>query len=324
MKNWGIFIALSFVFLSSCMKEEQPIQPHEPGELETNQVEMGIYYPDQVWFDMETGMEVARNHKTDWDLAFENNTPGWRITMNSALNARLAKTGTTDITQVTDTTGADWLWDEFSGNLDSTAMGDWRDNPEIYILKRGQDEFGKYLGTTKLLIDSVSDTHFHFRHAEISQTNWTSATIAKDSNYFFSYFSLKGTGNQVQIAPPTKDWDLLFTQYTFVFYDMIPIVPYLVTGVVLNHNQTYSRKVFDKSFESITSKDLVNYDANQRIDNIGYDWKWYDFDARLYITDPSKNYVFISQTGKAYKIHFLDWYNENGEKGTPTFEYAEL
>ena len=324
MNKWTLLFLSWVFFFASCEKDEIPIAKHPPGESKTTAVEMGNYYPDQVWYNIETNTEVARNHKTDWDLAFENTGPGWRITINSANIAYIAHTNETDVTLVKDTTGMDWKWDEFSGNLDSTAIGDWKTNQRILILNRGKDELGKSLGISKLFIDSVTDSHFYFRYTKLNSDTWNSGSVAKDANYFYSYFSLKGTGSQVQIAPPMKDWDLLFSQYTFVFYDMTPIVPYLVTGVLLNPNQPLSNKVFDKSFEDITSNDMLQPSANQRIDNIGYNWKWYDFDAGYYVTDPSRNYIFTSQSGRVFKIHFLDWYNQHGEKGTANFEYSEL
>jgi hypothetical protein len=98
----------------------------------------------------------------------------------------------------------------------------------------------------------------------------------------------------------------------------------LVTGVLFNPSKTYSTQVFDKPFEAISSSDILSPIANQRIDNIGYNWKRYDFDQGYYITDPSKNYVFRTQNDKMYKLHFLDFYSQQGEKGTISFEYSEL
>mgnify|MGYP000155923454 FL=1 len=321
---WSILSVVSVLFFASCEKDEIPVEPHPPGNVVSQQVEMGYYYPDQIWFNIETGTEVSRNHKTAWDLAFECNDPGWRVTINSANNAYIAQTEETDINAVTDTTGMDWKWDEFSGNLDSTAIGDWRSNPKIYVLDRGKDEVGKHLGVSKLMVDSVTADSFYFKFSDIQGTSWVNASISKDSNYVFSYFSLNSGGQQVTIAPPKTEWDIVFTQYTFAFYDMDPVVPYLVTGVLLNPYHAYSTKCYDQNFADITLNSTSNYSYNQRIDNIGYDWKYYDFDQGYYITLPEKNYIFRSHNGKKYKIHFLDWYNDQGQKGSPTFEFSEL
>ena len=215
-------------------------------------------------------------------------------------------------------------WDEFSGNLDSTAIGDWRTTNQIYVLNRGKDELGKALGIIKLKIDSVTASSFFFRYAGFNDTEWTSQEITKQPDYFFSYFSFKAGGNQVQIAPPITDWDIVFTQYTFVFYDMVPIVPYLVTGAILNPQNPYSAKEFTVPFADINRDFILSANFNERTDNIGYNWKYYDFDAAYYITLPEQNYIVRSQSQKMYKLHFLDWYSDQGEKGTASFEYAEL
>jgi hypothetical protein len=322
--NWFLTLFIAVLFLSSCEKDELPVPPHPPGNILTEQVEMGAYYPDQIWFDIETGTEVSRNHKNDWDLAFECNNPGWRITLNSASNAFIAPTGKIDINTVIDTVGLVWQWGASSGNLDSTAIGDWKTTPQIYVLDRGKNELGGHLGFTKLMIDSVNTDDFFFRFSDLTGNTWTSATVSKDSSYIFSYFSLKSGGQQVTIAPPKKDWDIVFTQYTHTFHDMNPPVSYLVTGVLLNPYLTYSAKCFDKEFSKITNNDILNYTFNNKQDNIGYDWKFYDFSQGYYVTLTKKNYIFKSHSGKMYKIHFLDWYNTKGEKGSPTFEYSEL
>jgi len=184
-------------------------------------------------------------------------------------------------------------------------------------------EVGKSLGMAKVIFDSVSSTHFYFRYADFNGATWKSTSITKDSNYVRSYFSFKDE-SQILVAPPKQEWDICFTQYTYIYYYMNPVVAYLVTGVTLNPTNSLSAQVFDKSFESITMDDLVKYEVKSRIDNIGFDWKYYDFDAAYYITNPKKNYIFRAQTGKMYKIHFLDWYNNQGEKGTASFEYSEL
>ena len=52
------------------------------------------------------------------------------------------------------------------------------------------------------------------------------------------------------------------------------------------------------------------------INVIGYDWKIYDFDTGFYTIDPSATYILSDTEGYFYKLRFIDFYNENGEKGS--------
>ncbi len=56
------------------------------------------------------------------------------------------------------------------------------------------------------------------------------------------------------------------------------------------------------------------------VDVIGYSWKEYNFGSSTYEVDPSKNYIIKTTEGMYYKIHFIDFYNDQGDKGTPVFE----
>ena len=324
MKNW-VLVSIAALFLfSSCEKDETPITPHTPGELQTSEIVMGTLYADQIWYNIESNTEVSRNNKTDWDLAFDCTDDGFHVLLNSANRMQVALTQDSNLSTVTDTNGIGFTWDSHTGNLDSTGIGNWKNTSNLYVIDRGRDEVGKTLGLRKIIFDSLVNQTYHFRFSDFDGTQWTQFTIEKDSNYTHSYFTFNNNGKAISIAPPKKDWDLCFTQYTYIYYYMNPMVAYLVTGVTMNRDNPFSIQVFDKSFEDINSQDILNYPSSKRVDNIGFDWKFYDFDNGYYVTLPSKNYIFRTQTGKMYKIHFLDWYNNKGEKGTPSFEYAEL
>ena len=323
MKNWIPYLAIVFLFFTSCEKDEIPVEPHTAGDVTAKKVEMGSLYADQIWYDIEQGTEVSRNPKTIWDLAFENTENGWHILLNSANRMQAALTNDTNLETISDTLGLQFSWDSHTGNLDSTGIGDWKTTSNLYVLDRGKDEIGKSLGLAKVLFDSVSSTHFYFRYADFDGKVWKNASIKKDSSYVYSYFSFTEE-SQILVSPPKQDWDICFTQYTYIYYYMNPVVAYLVTGVTLNPTNALSAQVFDKPFKNITLDDMNNYEVKSRIDNIGFDWKTYDFDAGYYITHPDKNYIFRVKSGKMYKIHFLDWYNDQGEKGTASFEFSEL
>jgi hypothetical protein len=136
--------------------------------------------------------------------------------------------------------------------------------------------------------------------------------------------SLNGTGSIVSIEPPKEEWDLIFTQFTNIFYDEDPPLPYLVTGCIINRNVVEVCQVYDKDFEAITIEDIDKCPFSKNINTIGYDWKIYDFDTGQYKVYSNQNYIIKSTEDKYYKLHFIDYYDQQGNKGTPTFEFQEL
>ena len=98
----------------------------------------------------------------------------------------------------------------------------------------------------------------------------------------------------------------------------------MVTGVLANRNGVQTAQVFDKDFAEISSEDIGSYEFSDAIDVIGYDWKYYDFSLANYTINLDQNYIIKTTEGVFYKLHFIDFYNDNGDKGTPTFEIQKL
>ncbi len=122
------------------------------------------------------------------------------------------------------------------------------------------------------------------------------------------------------VEPPKSTWDLEFTSYTHIFYS--PTQPYLVTGCLLNRYNTQAVKDSVKVFSEITFSDVSGYTLSDNINTIGYEWK--TFNSGTYTTNPDLNYIIRSQEGFYYKLHFIDFYNQNGLKGNPKWEYQQL
>jgi hypothetical protein len=57
---------------------------------------------------------------------------------------------------------------------------------------------------------------------------------------------------------------------------------------------------------------------------VGYNWKEYDLSAGEYTVFSNINYIIQDKNDKYYKLHFIDFYNNLGEKGYPKFEIQEL
>ena len=322
--NKLIFPFLLFIIFS-CKKEEIPVKKHTPGNAVINSFEMGSDYRKQAFYDLKTNTFVRQNLKTSWDLGFENGTNGSRIVLNSANAMAVARVSNINFNTITDTIGLAWHWDASSGNLDSTAIKSWWIDDYVYVINRGTDQFGNHRGFAKLKFDNVTSNTYSFKVANLDGTLEEQITIQKDNSVNLTTFSLT-TRSVEDIQPPKTDWDLMFTQYVhyFEFFLGVQDEAYLVTGILTNRSGVQVAEVFNKEFESINIDDISAVDFSSNIDIIGYDWKEFGFSTGVFIIHSDKNYIIKSTEGIYFKLHFIDFYNSQGDKGTPVFELQEL
>lgn len=318
--NKLIYIVL-LVFLFSCKKEEIPVAKHLAGDIITNSFEMGTDYKKQAFFDLNTNSFISENIKTSWDLGFESSESGSHIILNSANFMFVGKVIGSSFNSITDTTGLEWHCDDPSGNFNSTAIGDWQNDNAVYVVNRGSDHLGISRGFCKIEFQSVTAIDYTFRIANLDGSLEEQVVVNKDSNY--NYIALScDTRTSVSIEPHKESWDIQFTQYTHIFTDLDH--EYLVTGVLTNRNNVQVAQVFDKSYSDISFGDVGSYSFSSDINLIGYDWKFYDFSVGSYTINLNQNYIVKTTEGLYYKIHFIDFYNGQGDKGTPVFEIQEL
>ena len=318
----GLFLVAVILLFSSCKKGELPIPKHDSGNVITATVNMESNYKYQVYVDLKTNTVVGQNLKTAWDIAFEASPEGKHIRLNSSKAMYAYDTGETDFDAITDTSGfaSGRSWDAPSGNLDSTAIGEWEGENHVYIIDRGYNENGVAQGFRKIVFQSVNETSYQVKFAQLNGTGLTTLTIAKDDLYNFQFLSFTSSG-VVMIEPPKADWDLVFTQYIHVFYEP-ELTTYLVTGCLLNHSGT--RSVYDGAtdFSAINFSKVPGYVFSDAINTIGYDWK--EFNGTTYVVHAEKNYIIEDREGFYYKLHFIDFYNSAGVKGNPKWEYQQL
>lgn len=315
------FILLLSLIVLGCEKEEIPITPHEPGDIITNQVEMGSNYVKQLFYDLGTNSLVSENNKTDWDIAFESDVNGWHIILNSSRGGAAANTNTTDFLSVTTTDAATWSWDVPSGNLDSTAIGDYRYKGIVYIIDRGYNSNGNHTGYKKIVIDLDVDSLYKIRVADLDGTGDTLVSVVRDIGTNFTCFSFDNN-ETIYVEPEKDNWDLVFTQYLHIFQN--PLTPYLVTGVQLNRNNVSVAIDTVNKFSEITHEDVSTYNFGNELNKIGYNWKFFDFNTSTYSIIADKNFIINDTEGRVFKFHFIDFYNNNGDKGAPKFEIQEL
>lgn len=308
--------------LYSCEKAEtgipRPVQ--QPTAAVSAQVSMGSSYQYQIYYDLETNTAVSQNTKFSWDVGFEASADGYRVILNDSKSSFAYNSGTNNF-ETADTAGhiKTLLYDVSSGNLDSTAIGDWRTDKNVFFINLGKDANGLNLGYKKLQILSVSDTSYEIKMASLDGSNLVQKVIKKDSAYNFMFVTLS-TGDLISVEPPKDAWDVVFTQYTTIFYDP-EFLPYSVTGCLLNRYQTTGAKDSLTDFATIDLDFVKKATLTSAIDIVGYDWKTYN---GVYTTNPKMIYFIKNRHGIYFKLHFLDFYNQAKEKGNPSFEFQQL
>lgn len=310
------------LLLAGCMKDELPVPAKPRGDARELQVCMGFGYQEQVWMDLSSGEVLRTNVKTAWDLSFESAPEGWRIMLNGARLMTAWDIGDVDMALPMDTggMGAGRRIDAPSGHPDSTAFGDWRGTGHVHVLGLGYDAMGRHLGFRKVRPLSVGASGYTLETARLDGTEVTTITVPKDPSRSEVHFSF--ANGVVQIAPPRGEWDLVFTQYTHQFYE--PFVPYIVSGVLIDHSTMRVAQIPDADFEGVTLEDTLRFPFGSRRDIIGYRWKEYSFDTNRYIVDDRIVYIVKDAKGFFHKMHFLDFYNDMGQVGCPLFEVKPL
>lgn len=307
--------------LSSCLKDELPVPKQVRGDAMSVRTCMGPGYQEQLWLDLATGTVESSNPFTAWDLAFESSPEGWHIYLNSAKLMMALNKGAVDITQAHDTSGmgVNGRIDAPSGDADSTAIGDWRERDDVYIIDLGVNFLGQSQGRKKFRFLEATSSYFRFELADLNGSQLTTVTVPKDASRLFTCYKV-GTG-VLPIEPPRGQWDLVVSKYTHQFYE--PYMPYLVTGI-LSANGVRIAVVPNAELNEVTLNDTLTHPFSTARNAIGYDWKYYSFDTGSYIVDRTKVYIVQDMEGYFFKLHFVDFYNEQGQVGCPLFEVVPL
>ena len=319
-----LFISIILVGFTSCEKKEIPVAPHVPGDAIVTQIDMGSDYKDQIWFNLHDNEIVSRNLKAIWDLSFESTEDGWHVLLNSSKTMAVCFFEGLEINDEITIEEAVWTWDTHSGSLDSTAIGDWRGNNGVYLLDRGYDHTGTHQGFKKLKINAVDNLTFSIEYSDLDGSGYNEITLPKNTNLKFTPFSFLEDDQLPVIMPHKEQWDIVFTQYTYIYYDLEEITPYQVTGVLLNRNNVEARKMTDVDFEDVDLEYAAELFLKDRIDEIGYEWKFYNFDEGFYTVLSEQVFIIKDVEGLYYKLRFTGFYSDSGEKGYPKFEFQKL
>jgi hypothetical protein len=101
-----------------------------------------------------------------------------------------------------------------------------------------------------------------------------------------------------------------------------------VNGVLLNDSLVMAAMDSVTSFVDIDREMAETFTLSQQKDTIGYQWKKVNGDVTsgniTYSVRSDWSYIIRDDKGLLYKLRFIDFYNNQGEKGYPTIEFQRL
>ncbi len=331
------FFVLIIIGFSSCMKDLQediklPTFPIPEG-VKIGSAELGPTYLNQVFYNLATNQTVKSYTLYDFDLAFESTPGGWHILLNSSRFMHAGNSGITDFAAVTSYAGIQMNFDNSNGNLDSTAIGKWAKVTttdtvsfgHVFVIDLGVDEVANSLGYKKVIFENLDQGKYTLRFANLDGSEEFTAVIPKMPDINFIGFTFSNGGAVVVFEPPSTNYDLFIGQYTTMLYSDTEPYPYLVRGVLLNRNSTQAFLYEgEKTFKEIEFADIVGQEFSPNKDVIGHEWKSYSIEEGFYRVKPEMVFIIQNQNKNFYKLHFINYYNNEGQTGYPKFEFKKL
>ncbi len=316
-----LLTVLCLLVCIGCLPTDDPIAPY-PRTGNTTSASLGDTYAEQVFVDLATNTIVKRQAISSWHLAVSCRTSQHEMYLNDALIMGAINTGITDWAAVVKQPTSGYTLEPASGALDSLPLRDfWSDLPapgSVYVVHLGFDDAGKDLGYRKLqAIANVPEAQFRF--GTLDGKVDTVVSIPYDQRFRRYGFNAL-TRKIVEIEPEYAAWDLLLTRYTYFFRTETGDLPYAVVGALVNQPLVRAVKV-QSSYSNVSLADTIQTPLQTVRDAIGYDWKLYDLQSGVYTVDTSATYLVSDRYGYYRALRFLDFYDENGAKGTFLFEH---
>ncbi len=330
IKNLYCFNILVIVFLaftfSSCEKKEEPVVlPKSNDSLQLESASLGPNYDKQIFLNIDTKEQTVIENNI-WDLYFDADHNGYLIYMNGGKGILIANSGSTKFNTVSNPSSLVWRWDAANGLEDSLVLKNWLNkktnysNDSVYVIDRGSQitDNSRYM---LFKIISVNNSSYELKISNVDGSNIHDFSVAKDQNKAHVYFSFDNGGTYLNVEPDIDNWHITFLRYRWVYYQFNPPLLYTVTGIYINNKRVIAAVDSSMKFTDINSNTCSQFHYSSNRDAMGFDWKVYNFSTGKYVTRNFVNYILITNYPEKYhKIRFIDFYDNNGLKGTPRFE----
>ncbi len=333
-KNNLIILVLAISFaLTGCFKEEIPTKfaGRSPNSKYVK-LDCNSEANQMVFYDLSTGLNHSAPNN-NWHLAFDALPNGNSVRVNlTRSNYHLYVLNTTDFKVSSDdvilqgTEIMDSVSDWYSGNaiqmLDSHPS-------KVYVYTQEPDLNGSPQGKIKFQITEATNKTYSIRFLNEMFVGAKPIDFGFDkyNAYNFNYFSFNHGGRIVEIEPHKENWDIVFTQYRDMvkFEQDNKFYPYQVLGTLINPYKTSVFEIpYKARFDEIDHQTCKLADWCIVSNTIGFDWKYYSLNNGVYTTDTSKVWLLNDNEEFVNKMRFINYYNNNGNSGYPSFEYAKF
>jgi hypothetical protein len=305
--NYSNKILLFFIItIVSCFPKEEKVEP-SPRIYQSVSVDAGPTKNDVLFYSLDAGRIVAKASPIEWDLYIDNEA----IRINYFRSMSVAKTNK-NWEEINDTSGLSFsfLTDQISDTLSQWELSD----NQIYVLNMGLDNEYEPLGFMVFQASRTSDGVI-LKYRDLDGTNEWTNQISED--HF--YYHLKN--EQRLNLPNDKEYDIALGKYTdYITVDDIS-QDYTIYGAIVGNASAY---LLDDDFETIDANDFDVNQLSNRKDIIGWDWKRFNLEKNAYEILPKMTYMISTNSDYLCKLRFVDYLNDQGISGHPTFEYEIL
>lgn len=282
---------------------------------------MQASYTNQVFYSLDNG-EISNVDNNNWSIAFSvsgTGAAGSAILLNEATSTLWAYPGDKNQWSSFDTSNfnswkrllnTDTTWTNGAFNVYRGAAGTfdmgwgilnpsnnfWTFGDSLYLIKLNDDSY------RKLWIVSLKSGLWEFKYANIDGSNEQVITFNKSTypNRNFVYFDM--INNQlIDREPNNNSWDLTFVKHT----DFVsPPGTYVSVSSVFNNKNVWSAKAHEANYAAALISTTPQTAFNQRIDNIGREWKKFSSATGWVVYDSIAYFVYDNDSTQFYRIIF--------------------
>jgi hypothetical protein len=278
---------------------------------------MGPGYANDVYYSFENGV-VKTDPRSNWDIAFYTSVwsagvianDGNGVLIYTYPNADTSGWNSVSITGIDTWTpmyNSDTIWEDGAFNRNSLGHPDYgwgvynmisHDvvGDSLYIVQLPNGSHKKLWLQRK---NSVANT-FYFKYANIDGSNEMNVVLnANDySTKLFVYYSLM-IGQVVDREPAKDSWDINFSRYMAIVYDLEGNPSYYpVVGILQNTSIGANRfQPVNEDFEDWTAAPFELYKTR-----IGHNWKTFDMNSFSWLIEENLAYFVQTQEGNVYKF----------------------